>query len=128
MIPEEKLRVNQSKNAIISRLLQLRIAILDNIKAEESAITLYQSHIDIFNKLFSIKNPEVFKEVLLDAGLKYTEVNVIEKKVSDMISGGKQESTHIISIQHILDEEKEHLEEFNIMINTIDNILQFFNR
>lgn len=91
-------------------------AFQDDVLAEESAIALYQSHIDDFDGNFHIDLPDLFP-ILEKIGFSNKEADKIWKMLREMAKGKDK------SIQHIINEEKEHIEEFTEMINKLKSLI-----
>jgi rubrerythrin len=88
---------------VLSKLAKWVRAFKDDIIAEEGAVKQYTSQMDEFNRdLDDIRN------------LNIPEINTLV----DMINADDK------SVFHILEEEKEHIEEFTNMVSTLESILK----
>lgn len=109
----------------IKKLLVLKMAIQDDIKAEESAIDLYNTHIGLFKRLFYLEDYDTFfYRNFKDSYIDYNSGKKIYQKILSIISeDSEHKKQQLASIVHIKNEEIEHKNEFIEIVNEIDNII-----
>jgi hypothetical protein len=117
------IKKEELKQEILIPLNMLKMALEDDILTEKAGIKLYTIHINTFKKYFNLDNPELLVKKLEKLGIKRS------KTMASMINNfitekQKPYEKHKPSIQHILDEEIEHVKELEMIKESISAMIE----